>query len=102
MRCRECGRNIEHGVKLSDYAIVCESCYDEMMAAWLAEYADAAPFDRYCPPPIELHERIAEVRRQIGDRPRHVPMDVTPRGSVLYVPKRVAYRSARRGTERRD
>lgn len=103
MRCHECGRNIEHGVKLSDYVTVCETCYVEMMAAWRAENAGRPSQScSCCPPPMELYERIAAVRRAIGDQPRRVPMDYVPRDTMLYVPKRVAYRSARRGTETRE
>lgn len=99
MRCNECERAIENGVKLSDHTTVCEACYLEMMRAWRDEKAGMPPQScSACPPPMELHERIAAERRRIGNKPRHMPMDYVPRGTMLYVPKR----SARKGTEKRS
>ena len=101
MRCSECQTDVPTGVQLSAYRFVCHSCHAELLAAWKAEQANrwgACP--DYLPDPAELSERIAAKRRDIGEQPRDVPAP-TMRGSVLYVPKRVAYRSARRGTEER-
>lgn len=103
MRCCDCGGIVEGGVRLSEYAAAHEACYEAMMEAWSAEKSLmpwATP--SFCPQPMELYARIADVRRQIGDQPRHVPLDTATRGTLFYVPKRVAYRSARRGTERRE
>lgn len=102
MKCSECQDEVAGGVHLSQYKFVCLSCYEESQRAYREESA-ARPYQSevsFLPSPEKLAERIAAERQRIGDQPHDVG-EPTMRGSVLYVPKREAYRSARRGTEGR-
>lgn len=73
MRCKDCARESDDCVVLSEYVTVCRGCYQEMCDAWAdemsAKYSNPAG---YCPTPRELHQRIAAMRRQIGNKPREV------------------------------
>ena len=99
MRCTSCQAEITRCVKLSEYTRLCEDCYASMVSAWQAEQVRGwGNCPTYLPSPDELAERIAEVRRELGTKPRNID-EPSLRGTVLYVPKKVAYRSHRRGAE---
>lgn len=95
MKCHHCENPIEYGVKLSEYATVCETCYAEMVTAWREEHARVS-LKSFCPPPDQLHERIAAVRRGNGMEPRPVATGGTyrPRVTTTNI-------TGRRGTEGR-
>ena len=97
VQCYHCKEPIDGGgVRLSEFAVVHDLCYEALMAAWQEEAAKVVRL----PTPKELHRRIAEERHRIGNEPRNVMPSAV--GSNLYQPKKVAYRSARRGNEARD
>lgn len=102
MRCSECQTDVPGGVCLSRYKFVCHACHAELQEAFLAENRNRPPQSQSeLPSPEELHQRIAEERERIGNQPRDIG-EPSLRGSILYVPKRVAYRSHRKGSEYRE
>ena len=100
MRCHECTKKISRGVKLSESTIICEECYVESLAAWHEQNA-GMPYQSqsYCPPPKEIHERAAEMKREslakmADNRARNGKSHYQPKTSTANMQKR-------RGTEDR-
>lgn len=73
MRCKDCLSESDDCVMLSEYVTICRGCYNEAAEAWQEEVAACynGP-QRYVPGPRELYQRVAAMRRQIGNKPREV------------------------------
>lgn len=99
MLCIECrGEFIaSEMVRLTERSAMCKLCHAEIYAKWEIEFAQCGDYLR-CPNPSELRRRIENLRDEVGDDPKadtHETIGRAIRGTVLYEPKKVAYRNAR-------
>lgn len=99
MLCIECfGEFIASDmVRLTERSAMCRTCHAEIYAKWEIEFAQCGDYLR-CPNPSELRRRIEDLRAGVGNTPKadtHETIGRAIRGTVLYEPKKVAYRNAR-------
>lgn len=87
--CIDCHDPITHDVvHLTATSSMCRECYEESMAAWHDEkHRHWGGRADYLPSPVELHQRIEQVRQEIGMEPRY-NMQPTLSGTMLYEGRR--------------